>query len=107
MVGGAAAIANAVWHATDRRIRLSACAAPSDRLAIEVEDSGPGISLLERRSIFRAFQRGKRNEVITGGVGLGLALAERWARLLGGRLSLGSKPGIPGACFRLEIPFES
>jgi signal transduction histidine kinase len=94
-------------EATDRRIRLRACSAPSDRLAIEVEDGGPGISLLERRSIFRAFQRGKRTEFLAGGVGLGLALADRWAKLLGGRLFLKSKPGVPGACFRLEIPFET
>ena len=94
-------------EASDRRIRLRGCLASGRRLALEVEDRGPGIPLLERRSIFRAFQRGKRTEVVTGGVGLGLALAKRWAKLLGGRLILRSSPNIPGACFRLELPSNS
>ena len=94
-------------EATDRRIRLRACSVSGQRLAFEVEDRGPGIPLLERRAIFRAFQRGKRTEVITGGVGLGLALAQRWAKLLGGGLFLKPTPNTPGACFRLEIPIAS
>ena len=93
-------------EANDRRIRIRACSNSGRLLALEVEDRGPGISRLERRSIFQAFQRGKHTEVITGGVGLGLALAQRWAKLLGGRLILESIPGTPGACFRLEIPFD-
>jgi signal transduction histidine kinase len=91
-------------EAKDRRIWLRARPAGIGKLALEVEDRGPGIPLLERRSIFRAFKRGKNTEVITGGVGLGLALAERWARLLGGRLFLKTPPNSTGACFRLEIP---
>jgi signal transduction histidine kinase len=91
-------------EAKDRRIWLRARQAGIGKLALEVEDRGPGIPLLERRSIFRAFKRGKNTEVITGGVGLGLALAERWAKLLGGRLFLKTPPNSTGACFRLEIP---
>ncbi len=94
-------------EAADRRVRLRACSSSGRLLAFEVEDRGPGIPRLERRSIFRAFQRGKHTEVITGGVGLGLALAQRWAKLLGGRLTLKSSPSTPGACFQLEIPFDS
>jgi signal transduction histidine kinase len=41
--------------------------------------------------------------VTAGGVGLGLALAERWTRLLGGRLALRSVAPNAGACFRIEI----
>jgi signal transduction histidine kinase len=94
-------------EATDRQVRLRAIVAGVDRLAFEVEDHGPGISVGERRSIFRAFQRGQHGELVTGGVGLGLALAERWARFLGGRLILKTPQVGMGACFRLEIPFDS
>jgi signal transduction histidine kinase len=91
-------------EASDRRILLRASSSSEHRLALEVEDRGPGIPSLERRSVFRAFQRGKGTEVVTGGVRLGLALAQRWAKLLGGSLILSSSPGQSGACFRLEIP---
>jgi signal transduction histidine kinase len=38
-------------------------------------------------------------------VGLGLALANRWAHLLGGKLSFHSRGETTGACFRLELPY--
>ena len=89
--------------AQDRRIWLRACAVAGRRVQFDVEDRGPGVQPRERRSIFRAFRRGRSADV-TGGVGLGLALAQRWARLLGGKLSLRSSQSCPGACFRLELP---
>jgi signal transduction histidine kinase len=88
--------------ADDRRIWLRAFA-EKRRLVFEVEDRGPGVAVGERRSIFRAFRRGRDAET-TGGVGLGLALAQRWAGLLGGQLVL--RPGTEGACFRLELPLS-
>jgi signal transduction histidine kinase len=60
----------------------------------------------ECRSIFRPFRRGRGADVTAGGVGLGLALAERWARLLGGHLTLCAAPAGGGACFRLELPIS-
>lgn len=87
--------------ADDPHIWLRANAEPG-RIVFEVEDRGPGVPPRERRAIFRAFRRGRANEATGGGVGLGLALADRWARLLGGRLSLTRSEG--GACFRLELP---
>ena len=89
--------------AQDRRIWIRACAVGGHRVQFEVEDRGPGVQPRERRSIFRAFRRGRSADV-TGGVGLGLALAQRWARLLGGKVSLRSSQRCPGACFRLELP---
>ena len=90
--------------AEDRRIWLRAQAAGPHRLVLEVEDRGPGVSPCERRSIFRPFRRGRGADVAAGGVGLGLALAQRWARLLGGSLTLENCPSRSGACFRLELP---
>jgi signal transduction histidine kinase len=87
--------------AADPRIWLRAETAGA-WLTLEVEDHGKGVATSECRSVFRAFRRG--NEVTTGGVGLGLALARRWANLLGGKLSLGRPKDTTGACFRLELP---
>src|SRR5262249_35249768 len=94
--------------AEDRRIWLRARALDSRRLVLEVEDRGPGVPSGERRSIFRPFRRGRGADVTAGGVGLGLALAQRWAQLLDGRLTL--RPAAEeksGACFQLELPFRS
>jgi signal transduction histidine kinase len=92
--------------AADRRIWLRARQV-HQRLTFEVEDRGPGVPLSERRSIFWAFRRGRNADVTAGGVGLGLALAKRWARLLGGHLSLAATPAEGGACFRLELPLAA
>jgi signal transduction histidine kinase len=89
--------------ATDPKIVLRARELEG-RLAIEVEDRGPGVMKRERCSIFRPFRRGHDADVKAGGVGLGLALATRWAQYIGGRLSVAAGPDEVGACFRLEIP---
>jgi signal transduction histidine kinase len=89
--------------ATDPRIVLRAVES-GGRLAIEVEDRGPGVTKGESCRIFRPFRRGHDADVKAGGVGLGLALATRWAHLLGGRLSVGAGGDGIGACFRLELP---
>jgi signal transduction histidine kinase len=87
--------------AEDRRIWLRA-RGENRHLILEVEDRGPGVPPLEGRSIFRPFRRGRDADVTAGGVGLGLALAQRWAGLLGGRLTLCGLTAT-GACFRLEL----
>lgn len=90
--------------AADRRVWLRVRPA-GRRTVFEVEDRGPGVPKRERRSIFRAFRRGRTADATGGGVGLGLALARRWARLLGGELTL--RPAACGACFRLALPAEA
>jgi len=89
--------------AKDPRIILRALTVDG-RLAIEVEDRGPGVTKQERCSIFRPFRRGHDADVKAGGVGLGLALATRWAQYLDGKLSIAAGGDGIGACFRLELP---
>ena len=77
------------------------------RLAIEVADNGLGISPKDRRDLFKPFQRGSQNVVSgAGGIGLGLALAKRWTRLVRGSLELVDRPERRGACFRLTLPIS-
>jgi signal transduction histidine kinase len=90
--------------ATDRHVWLRARPDGASQLALEVEDRGPGVAACERRGIFRPFRRGRQADETAGGIGLGLALAERWARLLGGRLSVTPGTAGVGACFRLRLP---
>lgn len=68
---------------------------------IEVYDTGPGIAPDKQRVIFREFERlGTNNEA---GIGLGLAIVERTAPLVQGRIDLRSQLGR-GSCFSLELP---
>ncbi len=77
-----------------------------DRVAISVSDKGPGIPKGERDAIFREFYRGKGEAVqAKTGVGLGLAIARRVARLLEGELSLESETG-KGSTFWLRMPYR-
>jgi len=72
-------------------------------IIFEVEDRGPGVASKEIASIFRPFRRGSKACESAGGIGLGLALASKWAKLLGGRLQL--KPDHhDGACFQFIHP---
>ena len=101
---------NACKHtagAADSRVWLRACSLGSLTVRLEVEDRGPGIPSQDRRSIFRSFWRGKRNDIHTApGIGLGLALATRWAKLIGGSFRFESPANQPGARFVLELPAE-
>lgn len=72
-------------------------------IVFEVEDRGPGVPRRERRSIFRPFRRGREADVTAGGVGLGLALAQRWAHLLGGQLTVHVGHDNVGARFQLKL----
>lgn len=89
-------------EATDHHIWLRA-RLQAHQLVFEVEDRGPGVPASERRVIFSPFRRGRASDATTGGVGLGLALAKRWTRVLGGRLIL-SAPAQGGACFTVVLP---
>lgn len=72
---------------------------------IDVEDTGIGISEEQQRKIFQPFaQLDSITDRTAHGSRLGLALAERLAESLGGRLTLkGSEMG-QGSCFSLTLP---
>jgi Na+/proline symporter/signal transduction histidine kinase/ActR/RegA family two-component response regulator len=75
-----------------------------DRLRLEVWDSGPGIADEHQQVIFEEFQRlDQASPWGEKGLGLGLSICERIARLLGHRLALRSRPGH-GSCFSIEVP---
>ncbi|MEX2598211.1 MAG: PAS domain S-box protein, partial [Dehalococcoidia bacterium] len=70
------------------------------RLAVEVEDSGPGIPEDELENIFEPFRQsaGGRD---AGGTGLGLAVSRRLVEMMGGSLTVKSEVG-KGSCFRFD-----
>lgn len=90
--------------ASDERVWLRAQVLATGAVALEVEDRGPGVDRTDARRIFAAFHRGGNIATTTPGVGLGLALAQRWAKLLGGKLELLPPSAPPGVRFRLTLP---
>jgi signal transduction histidine kinase len=63
-------------------------------LVLEIEDRGPGISAADRDAIFRPFYRSQAaRQSGAAGVGLGLAIAQRMVRSLGGTLQCDSDEG--------------
>jgi signal transduction histidine kinase len=80
--------------------------AKSNALEIRVSDYGPGISQAECKKIFRPFHKSAKQAAETKpGVGLGLALSNRLAGSMGGKLSCGSRSdGHSGAVFVLTLP---
>jgi signal transduction histidine kinase len=72
--------------------------------AIDVIDNGPGIPRDKLDEIFEEFSRLDTGS--TPGTGLGLTIARRISRLLGGDISATSEPGH-GATFTLWLPVEA
>lgn len=67
-------------------------------------DTGPGIPTVDLERIFEPFWQGARtHSQRTSGTGLGLHVARRIARLLGGDILVDSHPG-EGSIFTLRLP---
>jgi PAS domain S-box-containing protein len=93
-------LANAVRYTRSGGIAFGVRRA-GGKLRVEVHDTGPGIGADERKAIFDEFRRG---EGAAGqGLGLGLSIADRIAKLLRTPLSLRSRVGR-GSVFAVELP---
>jgi signal transduction histidine kinase len=76
----------------------------SGALCIEVADRGPGIPDDELGRVLEPFYRLETSRSRdTGGTGLGLAIAAQLMLSVGGRLTLGNRPG-GGLVARVELP---
>lgn len=98
-------LSNACRYTDDGSILLGA-RLPGDVLRIEVWDTGRGIPADRLDSIFLEF-----NQLDVGraadrkGVGLGLAIVERIAKILDYRIQVHSRPGR-GSMFSIEVPIS-
>ena len=95
-------LGNAVKFTKAGSITLSAFSIDSGRVAIEVQDSGIGITPDEQTKLFHPFVRTKSGEQAAGGTGLGLVISREYAHLLGGEITVTSRTD-EGSCFRFEF----
>ncbi|HTB17497.1 MAG TPA: response regulator, partial [Bryobacteraceae bacterium] len=74
-------------------------------LSASVEDTGSGLTGEEQGRLFEPFTQTSRGLQSQEGTGLGLAISRKYARMLGGDITVSSQPGH-GSTFRFQIPIE-
>jgi two-component system, sensor histidine kinase len=103
-------IENAVKFTERGSVRLAAgcerAARGKVRLMFTVTDSGIGLSSAEIKRLFRPFAQASDQVARRyGGAGLGLTLARRVAKAMGGQLTVASEPGH-GSRFRMSVTVD-
>ncbi len=83
-------------------IRLGVRHNARNHLLIDVQDTGPGISLEDQKKLFRPFVQLSQSST-KGGTGLGLTIARQFAQLMGGNIILISEP-LKGSLFQVDLP---
>ncbi len=96
-------LSNALKFTERGEVTLEISARGND-VEFAVRDTGIGIASEHQQIVFEPFRQadGTTNRKF-GGTGLGLSISRELARMLGGRITLASKPG-EGSVFRLLMP---
>lgn len=94
-------LGNAIKYAPERSAVLVSIVARGPRVVYQVDDKGPGVSADDTERIFDIYVTTPGEE--SRGLGLGLPLSRRLARLLGGELRAVARPNRGGR-FILEVP---
>ncbi len=95
-------VSNAVTFTSEGWIRVGVHE-DRGRCVFEVSDSGCGIPSDSLDSVFDDFYRVTRPGIVTEGAGVGLSVARRLARQLGGDITVESEVGR-GSAFTLSLP---
>lgn len=101
-----AVLDNAIAHSPrGGTVRVELSERPSAGLYnLTVEDDGAGIPRADRRRVFTAFTRGQSSR--EGGLGLGLAIAQRIVAAHGGRIDISVKGNGCGTQVRIALPIH-
>ncbi len=99
-------LSNAIKFTGEGSVAVTASRArvdPADWAEVEVRDTGPGMSVDDQKFAFEEFWRGRTDKP---GVGLGLAIARRLCRELGGSIDVSAAPGA-GTAFVVRLPLAA
>lgn len=98
-------ISNAIRHTADGGVLVGLRRDGSRGLRIEIWDTGPGIPAQDLERIFEPYvQIGNAGRRRDRGLGLGLAIVRRLARVLQTEVTVRSWPGR-GSCFSVRLPW--
>ncbi len=98
-------VSNAIKYTPKGRV-LVGCRRHRECLRIDVFDTGIGIPSSKKRAVFQEFHRLDQGAKVARGLGLGLSIVERIARVLNHKLSLLSVPER-GSQFSVEVPVST
>jgi signal transduction histidine kinase len=98
-------ISNAIKYTPRGRV-LVGCRRRRRRLRIDVYDTGLGIPSSKKRTIFQEFHRLDQGAKVARGLGLGLSIVERIARVLDYKIGVVSTVGR-GSHFSVEAPLSA
>jgi Na+/proline symporter/signal transduction histidine kinase len=98
-------VSNAVKYTPKGRV-LVGCRRRRGKLRVDVLDTGLGIPHSKRRLVFREFHRLDEGAKVARGLGLGLSIVERIARVIDHKVDLRSEPRR-GTRFSVELPLSS
>ena len=94
-------ISNAIKYTPHGRVLIGCRRGP--RLRLDVYDTGIGIPKSKRQTIFGEFKRLDEGAQVARGLGLGLSIVERIARVLDHKIELTSEVGH-GSHFAVRVP---
>jgi signal transduction histidine kinase len=98
-------LSNAVKFTDRGEVELGVGRGPAGAsLAFAVRDTGPGIPPDKLSMIFEPFRQASSGEVASAGSGLGLSIVKELVHLMGGEITVTSRPG-EGSTFRAVIPY--
>jgi Na+/proline symporter/signal transduction histidine kinase len=95
-------ISNAIKYTPRGRV-LVGCRRSGPSLRVCVYDTGVGIPVLKRAEIFKEFHRLEQGARIARGLGLGLSIVERLARVLKHGIAIDANSG-GGSMFSVTVP---
>ncbi len=98
-------VSNAIKYTLEGRV-LIGCRRRGGTLRIDVYDTGLGIPASKRQVIFQEFHRLDQGAKVARGLGLGLSIVERIARVLNHRVEVNSTLD-KGSHFSIEAPLAS
>ena len=97
-------LSNATKFTENGRIGLEVRREPGDWVSLCVSDTGIGMTEEQRARLFEPFTQADVSSARKfGGTGLGLAITRRFCRMMGGDVTVESRPGA-GSTFTIRLP---